>query len=232
MRRFRSRAELRAIFAKLHQEVVGTRTATAPEPATDTRGRPLRSEKEWAALDGETWDREVERLGYERARFVDRDGNPLLEKSTYNALSVGFSPEEMALLRKRAVGATMTHNHPNGSSFSMADYEFAESVNLRETRVIGRSGVQYSLRLKDANTYWPKMTETEQSDYRLALGGSRLRVKQAGTVKVVEHESEHGLHNFWTQWARKYKDTLTYTRTGTWDSGKWADYWLERRENA
>lgn len=67
----------------------------------------------------------------ETAAFIDPGGAVLLRRQG-NQNSVGFSPAELAVSR----GTTLTHNHPGGSSFSVADVVLASMWGISEVRAV------------------------------------------------------------------------------------------------
>lgn len=83
--------------------------------------------------------------------LFDDDGSILIIKQGKSA-EVGFSQQEFSLF----YGKTFTHNHPFGTSFSIADIERAIEYNLAELRVV-TSLFRYSLKPKYGKNWCSKM---------------------------------------------------------------------------
>lgn len=105
------------------------------------------SGKEWQRSDGlenalrkrEDYSRNKK---WEHGGMYDKDGNPVIEKTSHSKNCVRWSWDECM----QAEGNTMTHNHPNDSCFSGADIRFADRWGLMEIRATTSTGKTYCLR--------------------------------------------------------------------------------------
>lgn len=80
----------------------------------------------------------------ETAVIYDSKGRYLFTKRG-NEKSVEFTLSELRRMKKGVV----THNHPSGASFSVADWKLFYGANLQELRAIGEDGVYYIRRKKN-----------------------------------------------------------------------------------
>ena len=107
----------------------------------------LKEKKSWKRTEG--LDNSLaKREDYSRTKkweyggIYDKDGNPLVEKTSRSKERVKWDGAECL----KAEGATLTHNHPNDSCFSGADIRFAEKWGLMEIRATTANGLTYCLR--------------------------------------------------------------------------------------
>lgn len=136
-------ADLRVIPRRVTAEITPSRPVASARP--DTSG--LRPDTN---LHGVETLADFERIarrqsgedGYESAAAFDLDGRMLFIKDGEQH-QVNFSDAEVALAKK----AIMTHNHPNGASFSQADLMFYLRNDLQELRAVGEV---YTYSLKGA----------------------------------------------------------------------------------
>ena len=110
---------------------------------------------------------------FETAVIYDKEGN-VLKTVDGDKLSVdiGGMPQE---------AHTLTHNHPNNSSFSRQDLIYLQDQKLNRMRVVTPSGVVYEVVLKDfsgnerskfVSDYWEqatKLADQEVADYAANL---------------------------------------------------------------
>ena len=62
-------------------------------------------------------------------------------------------------------GSTVTHNHPDGGSFSFQDVRFAKNNGVGELRIIARvGGKAVSYRLQAPRAGWPAMSDGELAE--------------------------------------------------------------------
>lgn len=100
-----------------------------------------------------TLENEIRKDKLETGAVFDKDGL-LLSKNQGLPDRVSFNDDELKLLKNNV----FTHNHPNGTTFSLADIERAIENNLLELRVV-TSSFRFSL---SAPNGWPAI---------IALGG-------------------------------------------------------------
>jgi NAD+--asparagine ADP-ribosyltransferase len=95
----------------------------------------------------------------EKAYIFDKDGKVVFEKSG-NKNGVKFTTDELSKMK----GNVLTHNHPNGTSFSSEDIKLACDWNLKEVRAIGNNNV-YVMKMKDGSNFntdiWDKKISSE-----------------------------------------------------------------------
>ena len=128
---------------------------------------------------------------------LDRIGREVLRRQgSRNVVPIYKSERE--LLR----GATFTHNHPEDSSFSLADIvDIAAWGNVAEMRAAG-SAYRYSMR--PGPTGWPAANVIRHA-YRQAVPSARSRATRAyrdGKIGIDQVRVE-ALHEVWTQVAQE-----------------------------
>jgi hypothetical protein len=98
--------------------------------------------------------------GSETALCWDKEGNLLPAISQGAPDSVEFSAEQLGKLQ----GGTLAHNHPPGTSFSVADVEFAGQEQLKELRVCGRGpdGMARLFSMRPGEKGWPRRGEAAE----------------------------------------------------------------------
>ena len=97
---------------------------------------------------------------FETAVIYDKEGNVLKTVDGDKlSVNVGGMPQE---------AHTLTHNHPNNSSFSRQDLIYLQDQKLNRMRVVTPSGVVYEVVLKDfsgnerskfVSDYWEQATK-------------------------------------------------------------------------
>jgi hypothetical protein len=110
---------------------------------------------------------------FETAVIYDKEGNVLKTVDGDKlSVNVGGMPQE---------AHTLTHNHPNNSSFSRQDLIYLQDQKLNRMRVVTPSGVVYEVVLKDfsgnerskfVSDYWEqatKLADKEVADYAANL---------------------------------------------------------------
>ena len=70
---------------------------------------------------------------YEIASVFDSNGNMILNRTQKNESSVYFNASDRKILKNAEI---MTHNHPNGSSFSLDDVVFSLAHDVKEMRAV------------------------------------------------------------------------------------------------
>lgn len=114
-------------------------------------------------------DAEKELIGRdtERGLIFDKDGN-LLSSTDGTRGSVSFT--EVQLIEAR--NGVITHNHPEGKSFSAEDFKCAANAQLYEIRVVTNEGVYSATRPKtgwigytDINNYFEAAIDSTSEKY-------------------------------------------------------------------
>lgn len=112
----------------------------------------------------------------EQAFVANSSGEVLLEKGGGKS-TVRFESHEVDRLRSDG-NAIFTHNHPNQSSFSVTDFEFATSANLKEIRAVTSKGTHIATRPASG---WPgkeKISEEWTSRQNHVRNLSKIQVMQ------------------------------------------------------
>lgn len=140
----------------------------------------------------------------ESAHVYDADGNMLFSQQGTDK-QITFSDEQLGQMK----GATVTHNHPNGTPFSPTDIQMAHANGLREIRAVN-STHQYSWKIPEGNNVtWDNMAARHQEI--LAARTEILKpLVQRGRLTVDEAAIE-AMHATWARLSREFK--TTYTRT-------------------
>lgn len=125
-------------------------------------------------------------VDHEVAQVWGLDGKPMLNAEEHGGKkggkqSVGFSPEEIDTFRAEA-GAILTHNHPNDSSLSDADFRMASYSNLGAIRATTKDYV-YSVGPKPGHG-WPSMSAID-----IAAGDAEAAMLKGTDYGVVFHGS-------------------------------------------
>ncbi|WP_393939900.1 hypothetical protein [Piscinibacter sakaiensis] len=112
----------------------------------------------------------------ECAQLIAPDGTEILYRIG-TVSSVSFLHQELATWGR---GATLTHNHPNGQSFSLEDVSLAMAYALREVRVVTTTHRHV------ATMFSPSM--------RLPLGGA-MAAEEARAAAACRDDVRRGLMN-------------------------------------
>jgi hypothetical protein len=98
----------------------------------------------------ENFENKARTLKLEQSLVTDMNGEPILiKKGTRNR--VRFSPDDIEKIKGKNV--ILTHNHPNNSGLSDADYIFAAKHDIGEFRAVGATRTFTIVRPKEG---WPK----------------------------------------------------------------------------
>lgn len=152
-----------------------------------------------ARLAAVAFEQRVRLQALEHGAFFDAKGK-LLAQAVGQSSRVGFDD---AL---EARGATFTHNHPNGGSFSMGDVLNAAFFDLAELRVV-TPYLRYSLIPGDGG--WPAETELKQTMQGLMGQASRgvvaMVVRGELEPRYAAAETQHLLMRLLAQrWGLRY----------------------------
>lgn len=134
--------------------------------------------REWSqeAIERRTRDEKIIRgLKKEKAILYDASGSRVFQKNGAEH-SVKFTQDEI----KKMHGGVLTHNHPEGASFSPADINMMRISGLKEIRAVGRDGVYV---LKQPNEWDEKLGNL-------------------GEIKKQYAEIEKELEDTMTKWAQ------------------------------
>lgn len=162
--------------------------AAVPKVTPDT-STPLKS----AVIEAEDGIRSDAK---ETAIVFDDDGKTILRK-TGESNNVQFSDAETSLMKKRVV----THNHPQGTSFSVPDVLMAVDYDIGELRVVGEM-FRYSIKAPNG---WPaKMAinaALENINPKVSKKVATMIHDGAITPQFALHES---LHYTWVEIAATF----------------------------
>lgn len=140
----------------------------------------------------------------ETAVIIDERGEVLLSKTgTHN--SVTFTDDEVALMR----GATLTHNHPGGSSFSPGDVTMLHAHHQIETRAVGiaKDGITRLYRMRPDSTFYQIRRADIDEDIAAQNRGLKNEWSQRiikGTLSMEDANRNHW-HEVWTRLAAHYQ---------------------------
>jgi len=162
------------------------------------------------------WEAEIIKAhDYERAIVVDDAGNVLFDKKGGKS-TVEFTPRELSKLK----GATLTHNHPKGSSFSVEDSRMLFDNELSEIRAVGwQWDTSYLYRMhpdaeirRQATLYKSSWMDNLQGVDKTVRSEFRELIRN-GTLSIDDAANQHW-HEVWTRFEKLYKDKgiLGYTR--------------------
>ena len=147
---------------------------------------------------------------YEQGHVISDSGEILLSRNG-EARSITFTDEECELMR----GATLTHNHPSGTSFSQEDINMARDWKMNEVRAVGvGSGYTYSMTRADTSKPWSNewALRTEISIASEHVYAEAWKGINAGTLSKEDASQSHN-HKLWTIVSSKPDLNLKYTRT-------------------
>jgi len=144
----------------------------------------------------------------ETAVIIDERGEVLLSKTgTHN--SVTFTDDEVKLMR----GATLTHNHPGGTSFSPGDVAMLRRNNLVEIRAVGTApdGVTRLYRLHPDAKFYTLAARPQDVDEDIREQDRKVkddwgpRIVQ-GSLTMEDANRDHW-HEVMTRFAKDYIET-------------------------
>lgn len=160
-------------------------------------GKGTSSERRGSSTTSKGYDRvearesEIRSQSYESAYMVDAEGNVVIEKDG-EAHEVGFTAKEVKAMKD----ATLTHNHPNGWSFTETDVRLAVKAKMAEIRAVTADKV-FILRRPEGG--WPKLPKFE-SLLSEATGEVMDRLWQKIREKEISADDADREH--WTEmWA-------------------------------
>lgn len=122
---------------------------------------------------------------FETGAVLDKDGNVI-------ASFVG-EKSKVSIPTAAARNATISHNHPSGSSFSIQDLKTASTLNLQEVRAVG---AEYTYSMKPGPNGWPSVEDLtaarRQADIDAAATIKRRlqEVKLTNNQMFLEHSHE------------------------------------------
>lgn len=103
---------------------------------------------------------------YESCGAFKDDGSIVFQKDGEKN-RIGINDEEMDLLE----GATFTHNHPKGFSFSPEDILCACDGKMKEMRCVSKDSV-YSMKLKNGKNFSPDLWKNMLADTYIDISNS------------------------------------------------------------
>ena len=120
---------------------------------------------------------------FETLHWYDQNGNLIKEKpggSNY----VQIAPDELETMKN----AIVSHNHPNGSSFSPEDINIFVKGDLAEMRATRPNGEVFSIRKKELKPYTDKEMEMFEFTNTSAPTEVERRKSLASMFKMANHE--------------------------------------------
>lgn len=134
-------------------------------------------------------------LDYERAYAVQPDGSIAVTKDGGKDF-IHFSRAE----REALTGSYFTHNHPNGTSFSLEDVQFAIAHNLQKIRTVSPNG-KYSI-TQPAKGWqkgnWGSIIKTSYTKHNNAVYSEFSKAIDERRMSRTVAEALHG-HEVWSR---------------------------------
>ena len=144
----------------------------------------------------------------ETAALFGPNGKAIFEKSDGLPDKVSFTEEEAKLM----VDGILTHNHPSGSTFSVADVDTAFTDGLREIRAVYNDG-EYSLRRNfDIGDTIPQNYFDFAADYSAAIKKYKRSVVDAIYFKTGDVNIANKMYNdFRKDWLKANSSNYGWT---------------------
>jgi hypothetical protein len=135
----------------------------------------------------------------EKAVVLADDGRVVFEKEGDES-SVSFTPDELRLFEDKI----LTHNHPSGSSFSMADVNLATVWNLKGIRACGQYYRYYLNRPNNgwSREYWEKIIRPLAERYHNEVYQKFITAIRRGQITPEEANRRHW-HEVWSRVAKE-----------------------------
>ena len=141
------------------------------------------------------YEQTIKDQDYESCGGFDSVGNVIVQKDGSKDL-IQLTEEE----GKKLKGATFTHNHPRGTSFSDSDIHTACGLEMKEIRVICRDGGVYLLKMKDGSNLnsdlWNNKIELNYFVYGEIVYNEFERAIKEGEMTIADANSQH-YHRVW-----------------------------------
>lgn len=146
-----------------------------------------------------THENEIRNKDVEKAFVFDKNGKVVLEKEgTEN--EVKFKVYELNTFK----GNILTHNHPNGTPFSVADIKMACETSLVEMRAVSKNGT-FVMNLKDGGEF-SKVLWNEKVSKEANKHYKKLKPKILEQIRSNEITLDEGtftlFHETWTKTAQ------------------------------
>ena len=161
-----------------------------------------------------TYEDQIRDRKTERAVAIDSKGNVVLNKTDRKKGSVSFNAAEQAKFRD----AIVTHNHPNGQTFSDADLYLAYATGAREIRACHTNGYYSLKRNFELGSVIPSNYSDFSRDYEKA---AKAYIKT--TVDPIWNSSQQDkaacdkcngmVYKFRRDWLRKHAKSYGWTYT-------------------
>jgi hypothetical protein len=152
---------------------------------------------------------EIVGQSYETAVVVDNNGNIILRKDGGKSV-VEFSQAELDAMK----GATLTHNHPSGNSFSPSDVNLLLRTNATEIRAVGTSeGTRYVYIMRPQSEAYQNV-DIVMDRVRNSEASVKTVFRQkiaAGEMSIDEANARH-FHEVWKRVDKTFGGGLGYRR--------------------
>ena len=162
----------------------------------------------------------IQNLDHEQMVVVDRDGY-VVAAVDGGAHSVSFTDRAY---RAAIAGGTVTHNHPNGGTFSGTDIVSAGSLGITEIRAVSkRFGTTYSLKAGNKANGTGLASAMKRADKRLAKQwdakiekiNKKKYANEANYEKAVYSAYNEVMGGWLSTNAKKYGYTYSSHKTGS-----------------
>lgn len=166
-------------------------------------------------------EKRIQNLDHEQAVVVDKDGY-VVAVVDGGEHSVGLTPRAIKAVNN---GGTLTHNHPNGGTFSDADIISAGQMGAKEIRAVSKStGKSYSLKAGNGAD-GAGLAKAMQKDSNQILKNvntkldktvnKRKYANKENFVRAVNKVYDDEMGGWLSTNAKKYGYTYTATKTGS-----------------
>jgi hypothetical protein len=193
----------------LDDEGLAARLRLARAPASPTRAMATLEQFERVLI------RDQQRRGLERVGIIAPSGDMILLREG-SASVVEFARAELAMLRD----ATITHNHPKGTSLSPEDVRLAIRGGAKEIRAVGHA---YGYRIAPRGAWpseadvggWMATAETEvRQRFQAAIqAAAQDPGRRVGAVDaMIARANFHHWHEVWSRVALASRGALEYER--------------------
>ena len=147
------------------------------------------------------FEKDIMNQDYESCAAFDESGEMIFNKDGEKD-RVAFNDYE----RKMCKGTIFTHNHPIGHSFSPADIRWACQSEMKEMKVITKSGERFSMVMRDGSDFsmdlWDDKIRESQRDANIIVREDFMEAINNKTMTIKEAEDSH-----WdTVWRRVEKE--------------------------
>lgn len=153
-------------------------------------------------------ENKIKNASVEHAALINEKGEVLFEKSDGKVDAVHFTQEECAMMQD----ATLTHNHPGGTTFSDPDLVILTKRGLREIRAVHADGVYSLTRNYNIGDAVPSSYLSFAKDYKDAFNSYKYGVVDKIFAKTQDADKCNQLcADYRKWWLKTYSNDYGYT---------------------